>query len=588
MNAIRPCIYDFVRFCFVNVPRSVRSDLTSFYIYSDINENLPFRSLFEDSLRFFLTVGKQYMVYSFVINDHMAVGWLSQRSSSLALVLLLAVCLNISSVPESVLNDGNVFVALKLNSISFAGRNSGLPRRSNVAPASPSWKLQSCIYLANVSLSASLLVLLAGDVSCNPGPVKDPCAICFKGCRSNQKAVQCDECDNWHHAKCINMGFDEYHSLQINKTSTWVCFTCLFPSVNSLNDSISRNPNVHQAEDFNDQPEIRLLRGFKIAHLNVNRLVNKLDLVKELVHKHSFDILTLSKTWLTPNVMDDEVIIPGYSLVRKDRVSTVKSCGGGVMIFIRDGIPFVVKSDLTKDNFECLWVEVKRPKCRSLTLCCSYRPGDQNIDDFILYLNDALNKIDADHSDFVLAGDLNVDYSAKKNHLRHKLEEFASNHGLSQIVDKPTRATENSSTTIDLIFVNNSHRIVQSGVLDSSISDHNVVFCTIKGGVKKLPPKVFEYRCFKYYDKEAFLKHLNNVPWSAIESTNDVDDALFFWESLLNGVVDDHAPMKTKRVKCKQSSWLTNKLLELRRDRDYHRRKARFSNSKYPGKCTGS
>ena len=155
------------------------------------------------------------------------------------------------------------------------------------------------------------------------------------------------------------------------------------------------------------------------------------------------------------------------------------------------------------------------------------------------------------------------------------------NKCLSQIIDKPTRATENSSTTIDLIFVNNSHRIVQSGVLDSSISDHNVVFCTIKGGVKKLPPKVFEYRCFKNYDKETFLKDLTNVPWSAIESTNDVDDALFFWESLLNGVVDDHAPMKTKRVKGKQSPWLTNKLLELRRDRDYHRRKARFSNSKY-------
>ena len=47
MNANRPCIYDFVRFCFVNVPRSVRNDFTLFYIYSDIKENLPFRLLFE-------------------------------------------------------------------------------------------------------------------------------------------------------------------------------------------------------------------------------------------------------------------------------------------------------------------------------------------------------------------------------------------------------------------------------------------------------------------------------------------------------------------------------------------------------------
>ena len=42
MNANRPCIYDFVRFCFVNVPRSVRSDFTLSYINSDINENSNF------------------------------------------------------------------------------------------------------------------------------------------------------------------------------------------------------------------------------------------------------------------------------------------------------------------------------------------------------------------------------------------------------------------------------------------------------------------------------------------------------------------------------------------------------------------
>jgi len=77
-------------------------------------------------------------------------------------------------------------------------------------------------------------------------------------------------------------------------------------------------------------------------------------------------------------------------------------------------------------------------------------------------------------------------------------------------------------------------------------SDHSVVFCTIEGGVKKLPPKVFEYCCFKNYDKDAFLKDLNYVPWSIIESTNDVNDALHLWESLFKSIPNDHAPMKTK------------------------------------------
>ena len=92
----------------------------------------------------------------------MAIGWLSRCSASLVLVLLFATSLNISSVPERLFDDGNLFLALNLNSASFPGRNSGLPRRSTRIASSPSWKLQASIYLANVSLSASYLLLLAG------------------------------------------------------------------------------------------------------------------------------------------------------------------------------------------------------------------------------------------------------------------------------------------------------------------------------------------------------------------------------------------------------------------------------------------
>ena len=53
-------------------------------------------------------------------------------------------------------------------------------------------------------------------------------------------------------------------------------------------------------------------------------------------------------------------------------------------------------------------------------LCCSYRPGDQNIDDFISYLDSVLGNIDSENSQVVLAGGFNVDRSAKRNHLRHK------------------------------------------------------------------------------------------------------------------------------------------------------------------------
>lgn len=228
--------------------------------------------------------------------------------------------------------------------------------------------------------------------------------------------------------------------------------------------------------------------------------------------------------------------------MRRDRHSLTKSCGGEVIIFVRDGIPFAVMSDLIKHNFECLWVEIKRPKCKQMILCSSYRPDHENIDGLISNLADSPNNIDTEKSDIVLVGDFNVDYSTK-NQLRRKLDEFAFQHSLSQIICKPIRVTENSITTIDLILANNTHRIAQSDVLQSSISDHSIVFCTTKGGVKKLPPKLLEYRCFKNYNKEAFLRDLSNTPWSIIESANGVDDAVFLWEVLFNSVANDHAPL---------------------------------------------
>ena len=188
-------------------------------------------------------------------------------------------------------------------------------------------------------------MVLAGDVSLNPGPETDPCALCTKGCRKNQRAVQCDR---WFHAKCINMNHREY--LDISDLSAyWSCMDCLFPGPFSASN-VSYDPKTLTSNDSIDAPKVRLVRGLKIAHLNVNRLVNKLDGVHELMSTYNFDVLTLSETWLSSNISDREVTIPGYTLVRKDRNGSTKLNGGGVLFYIRDNIPFTVKKDLSSNG----------------------------------------------------------------------------------------------------------------------------------------------------------------------------------------------------------------------------------------------
>ena len=146
---------------------------------------------------------------------------------------------------------------------------------------------------------------------------------------------------------------------------------------------------------------------------------------------------------------------------------------------------------------------------------------------------------------------------------------------------KPTRVCESSETTIDLICVNNGHRVVQWEVINTPISDHSIVLCVLKSGVPKLPPCTHETRSYKNYRKQAFVNDLRNVPWNVLDATESIDDALFLWNRLFSEVADLHAPIKRQRMKGFKTPWVNSKLLEIRRDRDFYHRKARKTNSQY-------
>ena len=140
-------------------------------------------------------------------------------------------------------------------------------------------------------------------------------------------------CDRWFPGKFMNMKNHEYF-IASDLTANWPCTDCLFPGSFSPNNS---DCNMHAStapNDLND-PEIHLVRGLKIAHLNINGLVNKAEGVRELFSTYAFDVLALSETWLSSNITDNEISIPGYTLAWKDRSGSAKLNGGGVLFYIR-------------------------------------------------------------------------------------------------------------------------------------------------------------------------------------------------------------------------------------------------------------
>ena len=57
-----------------------------------------------------------------------------------------------------------------------------------------------------------------------------------------------------------------------------------------------------------------------------------MDGVHELISTHVFDVLVLSETKLSPNITDNAVDIPGYTVVRKDSTGSAKLNGSGVEV----------------------------------------------------------------------------------------------------------------------------------------------------------------------------------------------------------------------------------------------------------------
>lgn len=163
------------------------------------------------------------------------------------------------------------------------------------------------------------------------------------------------------------------------------------------------------------------------------------------------DIWTFSETWLSNSIQDEEIHVPGYNCVRRDREGKQ---GGGVAIYCRESLNFTEQEDLMNAN-ESVWIKINRTRCKPLIIGNVYRPPDQPVDTFLDNLNESLSRIDST-SDKVLLGDFNIDFSVQQKNanfpLKRKLRGITEAFDLKQLIMEPTRSTEYSETLIDLVF----------------------------------------------------------------------------------------------------------------------------------------
>ena len=85
-------------------------------------------------------------------------------------------------------------------------------------------------------------------------------------------------------------------------------------------------------------------------------MLPKIDEIRATCLAYNCDVFAIAETWLSNDISDAELFIPGYHIFRQDR----DRHGGGVAVYIRDNLPAMLLTPSTP-NLELILVKVCYP-----------------------------------------------------------------------------------------------------------------------------------------------------------------------------------------------------------------------------------
>ena len=258
-----------------------------------------------------------------------------------------------------------------------------------------------------------------------------------------------------------------------------------------------------------------------------------------------FTLLTLSESFLSSDICDSEISLPGFSTFRLDR----NRHGGGILIYAKSSLsPSIIP--YTSSPIELLLLSIKLQH-GSCTVATFYRPPSST--DTLTTLQNVLESLP--HSvllKLILDGDFNVDYTSPSPSL-DQINSISDLFSLTQIVTYPTHySLSGSPSIIDLVFVPSSSVSSSCSVLPPlSNSDHNSILFSLPLYSSTLPSPPTSSRCVWLYTTADFvlaIKFLSLIPWSSILSSSDVNSAWLAFQYTFLQIMHLTVPSKLVRA----------------------------------------
>jgi hypothetical protein len=106
-------------------------------------------------------------------------------------------------------------------------------------------------------------------------------------------------------------------------------------------------------------------------------------------------------------------------------------------------------------------------------------------------------------------------------------------------------------------MTSNSSLVVGSGMLETHVSNHYLVFSGLNLKMPKPAPIYITARNYKNYDRHSFLEDLTQINWSENTLIDDCNEKVDHFNLCFQNVLNKNAPLKSMKIRYSQCPFVS-------------------------------
>ena len=328
-----------------------------------------------------------------------------------------------------------------------------------------------------------------------------------------------------------------------------------------INSQCSPYSNININCSYLDTDKLDTLstEKFTVLSLNIQSLPAKFtqfnDLISQFPNNSAPDVNCIQETW---QIIDNSFFpFPNYHPLEINTRQLAR--GGGVGIYVKENFSYKILKQYSifcERIFESLFIEVTIENNKKIIIgsvyCPPKAPGltfTQQFTQFTELLTNLLAELSNNSEQVFIYGDFNLNVlELANNKFISEYVETVFSFGFLQLITKPTRINENSSTLIDHILTNSNVQEHDTFIICSDLSDHFPIAHQLNFTKTKQKTLTYETRSLTEHNIERFKTAISDYNWAHVKSQMCAQEAANNFLSTFDTLFNAFFPLTVKKV----------------------------------------